>query len=167
MVGTFPYIGWMSPFYPIANTSVTMSRFSHRQPVFSWSSVVILSTLLLAPGVSATVATALWEVLAQRSVAQTTPGSEGARPASQPRRSADEETLHAAKNGATYVIRFDSDPDFPDSVTASIAIWVPTRAILHFPETGLPPHFGGEYSVSAQARTVQGILPPRAPPTLS
>lgn len=106
-----------------------MSRFSHRQPILTWGSVVLLSTLLLAPGVSAAVISTLLESLT-RTYPQQAARSEAARTNTQPRRSAEEEEAlrAAARDGATYVVHFDTDPDNPDGgIAAAIAVLLPKR----------------------------------------
>jgi|GEM_PF-4311519 hypothetical protein len=147
--------------------AVTMSRFSHRQPIFSWSSVVLLSTLLLSPGVSAAVAATLLEALNRatplRAIHTETPTPP------QPRRSSEEEEAlrAAARDGAAYFVRFESDPDNPETISASIALWFPTRVVLVVPDSVTVRLFPGLHRERVPRPALPATAPPRAPPLVS
>jgi hypothetical protein len=144
----------------------TMSRFSHRQPIFTWSSVVLLSTLLLAPGVSAAVVSTLLESLT-RTYPQQAAHSEAARTNTQPRRSAeDEEALRAAaRDGAAYVVHFDTDPDNPEGgIAAAIAVLLPTRITVAVPDNVALTSLSPDGAIPLPCRNGRETASPRAPP---
>jgi hypothetical protein len=146
-----------------------MSKFSHRQPVWTWSSVVILSTLLLSPVATSALLRTLAQALPQNFGAWTNvPTPEGTPPerntASQtpPRRSVEEEEAlrAAARSGQVRAVRLDSDPDNAD---AAIALFFPSRAIVRLPDTGATAA-RYRWDASPLFSTWRIAAPPRAPP---
>ncbi len=103
-----------------------MSRLVHRQPVWTWS-LLLLSTLLLTPSTAAVVLAAL----RQASVA-TIP----AEAVSAPRRATTEEEeaiKAAAQSGRLKVIRLE-----PGAEHHALAILTPTQATVVLPELHAP-----------------------------
>lgn len=142
-----------------------MSRFSHRQPVFTWGSVVLLSTLLLAPGVSASVAATLLQALVS-GLPHAIAHYDAALTQQMPRRSSEEEESlrAAARDGAAYLVRLDTDPDHPENLTAALAVLMPTRGIIRVLDTGsVPARLAATFCLLPPGESRPGV-PPRAPP---
>jgi hypothetical protein len=149
-----------------------MSKFSHRQPVWTWSSVVLLSTLLLSPVATNTLLRALAHALPQNAgtwgsappAPEGTPAEQRQERASEsqsPRRGTDEEEAlrAAARNGQVRAVRLDSDPDSPDE----FALFAPTRVLVRLPDAPATIRLraGPETLPSAIPRS---LSQPRAPP---
>lgn len=155
-----------------------MSNKYHRQPVWTWS-VVLISTLLLSPVASSAIHQAL--LLHGAGVVPVSPISpESRRPTSEPqsvpggatelraisseaRRSEEGDALlRAMRAGRAFVVRFDNASD--DSSA--------TLLLLYATPVGVTPRFASDSQVfaleSTHPRTSRPLrrVPPRAPPIL-
>ena len=140
-----------------------MSKYAHRQPIATWSGVVLLSALLLSP----VTAGAFLRVLLDSAPAQNraaTPDANRQGNAQSPRRTDEEERQAlraAALSGQLRAVRLDSDPD---NRTPAYALFVPIRAIVRIPDdptlAALPP----DKSTAALRPARSRPTPPRAPP---
>jgi hypothetical protein len=155
-----------------------MSKFSHRQPIWTWSSVVLLSTILLSPVTANTLLRALAQTLPQQNAGTSTPADAGRTaadnrgantpaPAEQraPRRTADEgEAIRAAARiRQLRAIRFDDDPEQPASA-ATLAFVLPERSVLSIPDDdALASLFAADPVAPPRAGALRDT-PPRAPP---
>ena len=155
-----------------------MGKYAHRQPIATWSGVVLLSALLLSPVTAATFLRALAESGNAPSRAaepanpnNPTPNTQHPTPNAQSRRAADEETKAlraAALAGQFRAVRLDSDPDNPDNIApdyVDYAILLPARAVLRVPDdpalAALPP---SPDATPAERHALRRNTPPRAPP---
>ena len=147
-----------------------MSKYAHRQPIATWSGVVLLSALLLSPVTAGAFLRVLLDGTAPQNrpvqpVNPTRTTDHGSRTTAQtPRRSDEEERLAlraAALSGRLRAVRLDSDPDNP---TPTYALFVSARAVIRIPDdpvlAALPP----DAPVAALRPTLARPTPPRAPP---
>jgi hypothetical protein len=153
-----------------------MSKFSHRQPIWTWSSVVLLSTLLLSPVTANTLLRAFAQTLPQQNAGANTPADAGRTadnrgttptPAEQqaPRRSTDEgENIRAvARIRQLRAIRLDDDPEHP-AAAATLAFVLPERSVLSIPDdAALASLFAADPVAPPRAGALRDT-PPRAPP---
>jgi hypothetical protein len=132
-----------------------MSAYRHRQPIWSWSSVVLLSTLLLSPVAATTLLrAALSQTLPHNLAALAVPTDADGKAAptrtdsgTLPRRASDEEEAlrrAAARAGQLRAVRLDDDPYHPDQPTTPdhalvVALIAPARAAVSVPDTALTP----------------------------
>lgn len=161
-----------------------MSRFSHRQTVWTFGPVVLLSTLLLSPVTASIVLRALLQAMPHdglqatvRLVERTTPQngsplrqeSSEAERLGQPRRTEEEVSGDQEMEGERYVPQPENEPDVRNTayvrtdVLSDIALCLPTRIVLTVPDdirlTLLPSTVR-----LTERRDGQSSTPPRAPP---
>jgi hypothetical protein len=161
-----------------------MSRFSHRQPVWTFSTVVLLSTLLLSPVATSAVLRALMQSMlsgerisvypTEQSANPTNanrhrPASEAERQPEEPRRIEEDSFESTASDGERLLPVPENDcENRAESVTstnslADLAFLLPTRIVLMVPDdprlTRLPP-----FANVVLRWEVRLPVPPRAPP---
>lgn len=153
-------------------------KYAHRQPIATWSGVVLLSALLLSPVTAATFLRALAQSGTQpRAAEPANPAPNTGRPSGVPtpntpsRRAADEETKAlraAALAGQFRAVRLDSDPDNPNNIApdyVDYAIILPARVVLRVPDdpalAALPP---SPDATASERTALRRNTPPRAPP---
>jgi hypothetical protein len=150
-----------------------MSTFKHRQPIFSWSSVVLLSTLLLSPMTAATLLHALTRavptVLTPFSDGQTAAAPPATATAGVTRRANDEqEALRRAALRAARLraVRLDADPHplLARLTGGAIALYVPLRTTERVPDVAAVLLPRPEIQTPATRARLIAPVPPRAPP---
>ncbi len=152
-------------------------KYAHRQPIATWSGVVLLSALLLSPVTAASFLRALAEIGVPQTHANTpinsgNPAPENPRTASvtAPRRAAEEETRAlraAALAGQFRAVRLDSDPENPYAlVTGGVdyAIFLPSRVVLRIPDDPMLADAPMHDRKPAERDALRHRTPPRAPP---
>lgn len=143
-----------------------MSKVVHVKPVWGWS-LVLLSTLLLAPGAGTAALHAALLLAAQAQTAAprapAPPSSTTAETSAAPRRADDEWTQRLrAQSSRPLTLRLTgfAQPD-------TLAVLVPARQVVLVPDEGDAPAKFTPLSESRVTEAFDAATPPRAPPFVS